>query len=194
MIKSLWVKFLIFLIFVKVGTVSFGGAYSIWAVIEQEFVERNPLATQHAAPLLQDNFHRFMEIGQLTPGPNINGALLVGDHYLGLSGILIAFLGLLLPSVIAIIAMVQLNRRFGLNPAFRHFKQGALAAVIGILAYFLLKLGQQIPHENLLKIFIFGAQVLLALYLIHVRKFNVLVVTLICGTLSWLTHLVSPML
>lgn len=187
--SSFWLQLKMSLLFLKIGSVSFGGAYSIWALVRQEFVEKEPQFLASLPPLSPDAFYNFMEVGQLTPGPNINGILLVGEHYLGLSGIFLVFVSLLLPSVVAMVLFYKLNRRLGAHPAFVLFKQGALAAVIGILFFFLIKLGEKIPKESLWETMPFALLAVAALYLIHFRKFNIILTTLLSGTLFWLYSL-----
>jgi len=174
----------------SLGAVSFGGAYSIWALVRREFqVETLGADTARLFPPLDSEaLYHFMEIGQLTPGPNINGVLLVGNFYHGLSGMFIVLLGLLLPSVLVIIMLYHLNQRVGLNQYFHHFKVGALAAIIGVLTFFLITLAEQVPRNNWFDTGLFIFQVLAVLYLVHMRKMNAILVTFLSGMMTWSYH------
>ena len=177
---------LLFWLFFKIGWVSFGGAYSVWALVYQVFVEASPSRFGvQLEPLAPELFYQFMEVGQLTPGPTVNGVLLVGHHYDGLVGIGIALLGLLLPSILLIILLYKLNQRWGLSRHFHMFKTGALAAVIGILVFFFVQFGEKIPRTSLWQTLLFIAQILAVLYFIHVRRLNVILVTALSGVLTW---------
>jgi len=185
-----WPSLVLFLIFLRIGAVSFGGAYSIWALVRREFqVETLGADTARLFPPLHpEALYHYMEIGQLTPGPNINGVLLVGNFYQGLSGMFIVLLGLLLPSVVVIILLYHLNQRVGLNQYFHHFKVGALAAIIGVLTYFLITLAEQVPRSNWFDTGLFIFQVLAVLYLVHMRKMNAILVTFLSGMVTWSYH------
>ncbi len=183
---NLWLHLKLCLIFLKIGATSFGGAYSIWALVQNEFMDKGPWADGIEGPLSPDQFYHFMEVGQLTPGPNINGVLLVGNHYLGIPGIFLIFFSLLIPSVLIMIGFYHLNRKLGKSTSFSYFKNGALAAVIGILVFFLIKLGEKVPLDQGWETAFFAGIALIALYFIHFRKFNVIITTLACGSVFWL--------
>lgn len=176
----------LFLIFLGIGFASFGGAYSVWALIHQMFVQPDGMGLLGSlSPLPVESFYSCMEVGQLTPGPNINGVLLVGHYYSGYSGMGIALMGLLLPSVLAMVLLYRLNRSYGLNRSFRLFKTGALAAVIGILIYLFIKLGVKIPQASPLRTILFILQAFVVLYFVHQRRAHVILVTFLSGLLSW---------
>jgi len=182
--NSMETSFLLSWIFLKIGATSFGGAYSIWALVRQEFVERAP-GMGNLSALSTDQFYNFMEVGQLTPGPNINGVLLIGNHYLGLPGIFLVLLGLLLPSILLMMGYYHLNLKLKNYHSFTLIKKGALAAIIGILIFFLIKLADRIPQSILPETLLFGGLTLISLYLIHFRKFNVIITTLLSGLIFW---------
>lgn len=181
-VPQLW----LFLIFLGVGFLSFGGAYSIWGLIHQIFVQPDGKGILGSLPVLPaESFYSYMEVGQLTPGPNINGVLLVGHYYSGYSGMGIVLMGLLLPSVIAMILLYRLNQKYGLNRFFSLFKAGALAAVIGVLIYLLVKLSVKIPQASTIRTMLFIAQVFVVLYFVHHRRTNVILIAFLSGLLTW---------
>ena len=190
MIKDFWPAILLFLLFTKIGAVSFGGAYTIWALIDQEFSAsgNQEILMNQLEPLSEANIQYFMQVAHLTPGPNISGMLLIGNHYFGLGGIGLIFIALLLPSAISIILLYRLNFKLSLRSWFLHFKQGALAAVIGILIYFMFQLSKKIPVENFVLTILFAIQVLVVLYLVRQKKVNGIFVTFGSGLFSWLVY------
>lgn len=178
-------KILLFFIFLKIGAVSFGGSYSIWGMVEQEFVTDSVVARELGGTLSENQFYQFLEIGRMTPGPNINGVMLVGHHYQGVPGIFIVFVGLLLPSVLAIMALFHINRKWGVNKKFAWFKQGALSAAIGILIFFTIKMMGRAPQTHLSQILAFWGIAVFAFVLIHKQKANIILVTLFSGLITW---------
>jgi chromate transporter len=191
--SALWINVLLFLVFLEIGCFSFGGAYSIWALIHRIFVQPPSGALPGAMPPLPAVFfYDFMEIGQLTPGPNINGALLVGHYYSPYWGIVAALIGLLLPSVVAVVALYRLNRVYGLNRRFHLFKTGALASVIGVLSFLLLQLSEKIPRENPVRVSLFVLQALIVLYAVQRRRANAILVTFLSGLAMWAWHFLLP--
>lgn len=80
----------IFLVFVKIGSVSFGGGYAMLPFIEQEVIVTNGWLT----PL---EFLDVLAISQITPGPiAINSATFIGFKHLGFLGGLFATTGIVL--------------------------------------------------------------------------------------------------
>ena len=184
--NSLLSKVVLFFIFLKIGTVAFGGAYSIWSMVDQEFVTPTGTVLQHwNKSLSESDLYKYMEVGRMTPGPNINGVLLVGYYFEGLWGILLSLVALLLPSGFAIVGLYHLNRRWKLSRKFSWFKEGALAGVIGVLIFFLVKLLGRTPHENILQIVAFWSIFVISFALIHIQKANIILVTLFSGLVTW---------
>ncbi len=179
-------SFVLFLLIFKIGAVSFGGAYSIWALTEQNFVDGNPeILSALGESLPREKFNEILEINRLTPGPNINVVLLVGEHYLGVGGVAIAFVALLLPSALAIVGLYKINQRVGFKDEFNSFKLGALAAVTGIFISFIVTTARKIPHETLTEILVFGILTVLLFVLIHFKRVNIVIVTLFGAIMTW---------
>jgi len=130
---SLWALFGVFL---KVGSLSFGGPYAILAYIEKETVERRGWLTP-------EDYARGMGIGHLTPGPiAFSTAVYAGHHLRGAAGSVVAAFGLLLPSFIIAVAYAILYTRFSGAPAARPILAGFNAAVIGLLLAIVLKMAR----------------------------------------------------
>ncbi len=92
-LKSIWA---LFLTFFKIGLFTFGGGYAMFAVIEDECVERKKWITA-------DDMMNVTVIAESTPGPvAINTATFVGFSVAGIWGSIAATLGVVLPSFIII--------------------------------------------------------------------------------------------
>ncbi|HPY79496.1 MAG: chromate transporter [Erysipelotrichaceae bacterium] len=89
--------FNLFLTFMKIGALTFGGGYAMISIIEREVVEKNRWINQSE---MMDIF----SISESTPGPiSVNTATFVGYRVAGFWGSLFATLGLIFPSFIIIL-------------------------------------------------------------------------------------------
>ena len=86
----------LFFTFAKVGVMTFGGGYAMLPILQREVVENKGWATE-------EELADYFAIGQCTPGIiAVNTATFIGQKTRGISGGIIATLGLVLPSLIII--------------------------------------------------------------------------------------------
>lgn len=86
----------LFLVFAKIGVMTFGGGYGMIPIIRRETVESRPWMTE-------DEFADMTAVGQCTPGViAVNMATYVGYKHAGALGGIIATLGIVFPSTIII--------------------------------------------------------------------------------------------
>ena len=84
------------LVSLKTGLFSFGGGYAMIALLRNEFVEKRNW-------IEKDEFTDMIAIAESTPGPiAINCATYAGYKRCGVSGSIVATLGVTLPSFIVI--------------------------------------------------------------------------------------------
>lgn len=125
----------LFFFFLKVGSVLYGSGYVLLAFLQGTLVEEYGWLTQ--SQLLDAT-----AVGQFTPGPVFTTATFIGYILSGVSGALIATLGIFLPSFI----FVAVSRR--LIPAIRKsvlagaFLDGVNAASLGLMAAVTILLGK----------------------------------------------------
>ena len=82
----------LFLTFLKVGALTFGGGYAMIPIIQREVVEKRKWASE--ADILD-----ILAISESTPGPiSVNAATYIGFRVAGFWGSFFATLGLILPS------------------------------------------------------------------------------------------------
>lgn len=113
---------LLFLIFCKIGAVSFGGGYSMLPMIEEEVVSRGWLT--------QGELMNLVGVAESTPGPiAVNLATFIGSTQAGVLGALAATVGVVLPSFIIILIIAALFRTFLKNG----WVQGALVGIRGVI-------------------------------------------------------------
>lgn len=100
----------LFLVFAKIGVMTFGGGYAMLPILQREIVEKRKWATDEE---LMDYF----AIGQCTPGIiAVNTATFIGQKLKGVFGGIFATLGVIFPSL-AIISLLA-----GVIEAFSHIE------------------------------------------------------------------------
>jgi chromate transporter len=131
----------LFLTFLKIGTFSLGGVYSMLSFFERELVRRR-------AWLTADELAEVVALGQAMPGPPIiNTSLLIGYRLRGLRGGLLGLLGLSLTGTVLAIILAGVYTRLRGNPHLAAVLRGMSAAVVGLLLSVVLSLGrQQVRH------------------------------------------------
>lgn len=113
-------------VFLKVGTLCFGGGLVIIPLVENEVVLKYGWLTKQ-------EFIDAVTLGQVTPGPVIISATFIGYKVSGISGALIATLSVILPSFLMICLATQAVKKFRENRYLGNFFRGARAAVIGMV-------------------------------------------------------------
>lgn len=97
----------LFLSFLQVGALSFGGGYAAMPLIQEQVVNSHSWLTMA-------EFTNLITIAEMTPGPiAINAATFVGIQIAGVLGAVIATLGCILPSciVVTLLAYVYMKYR-----------------------------------------------------------------------------------
>lgn len=122
--------------FALIGAFTFGGSLSILALIQDQVVH-------HLGWLTTSEFIDGLALGQLTPGPPVMLATYVGYRTLGVTGALVGAIAIFLPSFAMMFALLPVFERVRAIIWARAALQGMVAAVIGVLAVTLTRLG---PH------------------------------------------------
>ena len=116
----------LFLIFLKISAVSFGGGYGMIALLRDDCLAQGWLT--------EEQFLNFIAVAESTPGPIIvNMATFVGASQAGIGGALLATLGVILPAFVLIlllaIALKRLMQFAGVNATLDTIKP----AVVGLI-------------------------------------------------------------
>lgn len=91
----------LFLTFLKIGAVSFGGGYGMIALIREDCLANGWLT--------EEELLNFIGIAESTPGPiAVNMATFVGSSQYGVLGAIIATLGVILPSFVIILLVASM--------------------------------------------------------------------------------------
>lgn len=134
-VKEKWKQALqLFGIFFKIGAFTFGGGYAMIPLIEYETAEKRSLIDK-------EEISDIVAIAESTPGPiAINSATFVGYRSCGILGSALATLGVVLPSLIIILAIAFFLRKFVDNPyvqyAFFGIRAGVLALIVKAVVNF----------------------------------------------------------
>ncbi|HZI46610.1 MAG TPA: chromate transporter [Pyrinomonadaceae bacterium] len=127
-------------IFLRMGSVTFGGGLVMLPLIESEVVN-----THHW--LTHQEFADATALGQITPGPVLITATFIGYRVAGTLGALVATLSIFLPAFLMTIAAASSLRRFRDNQQVQAFLRGIAPAVIGLLVAAALSVGRAGIHS-----------------------------------------------
>ena len=127
----------LFLIFCKIGIFTFGGGYSMVALIQNEVVEKYHWLTA-------EEFTDLLAVSQMTPGPvGINTATYTGytvvlnnggEPWMGIVGSLVASVAVILLPFIAMLLLCRFLAKHRDNPIIDIIFRVLRLAVVGLIA------------------------------------------------------------
>lgn len=124
-----------FLVFLKVGAVLYGGGYVLLSYLHTDLVLK--LGWLSKAQLLD-----AVAVGQFTPGPVFTTATFVGYLLGGVPGALTATLAIFLPSFFFVAICARWLEKARSSPSVAAFLGGVNAASMGLMGAVLVKLGR----------------------------------------------------
>ena len=124
----------IFLFFLKVGAVLYGGGYVLLAFLEQGLVQ------QHAW-LTRQQLLDAIAIGQFTPGPVLSTATFIGYILGGVPGAAVATVGIFLPSFFYIALLAPVLFRLRQSPWIAAFLDSVNVCAVALMAGVTFRLG-----------------------------------------------------
>jgi len=127
-------------IFLRIGSVTFGGGLVMVPLIESEVVNTHQWLTHQ-------EFADAFALGQITPGPVLITATFVGYRVAGTLGALVATIAIFLPAFLMTIAAASSLRRFRDNEQVQAFLRGVAPAVVGLLVAAALSMGRAGIHS-----------------------------------------------
>ena len=125
------------LLFLKVGAVLYGGGYVLVAFLEGELVRARGWLTE-------EQLLDAIAIGQFTPGPILSTASFIGYLLGGVSGGVVATLGIFLPSFVFVAILGRVLPHLRKGPWRSAFLDSVNVSAVGLMTVALLKLGQGI--------------------------------------------------
>ena len=152
--KEKWKQALqLFGIFFKIGAFTFGGGYAMIPLIEYETTEKRHLIDKQ-------EISDIVAIAESTPGPiAINSATFVGYRSCGVLGSVMATLGVVLPSLIIILAIAFFLRKFVDNTYVQAAFFGIRAGVLALIVKAVINFYKRADHG------VFGITVMVAAFL-----------------------------
>ena len=116
----------LFLTFLQVGAVSFGGGYGMISLIREKVLVHGWLT--------EEELLNMIAVSESTPGPiAVNMATFVGSTQGGILGSFLATLGVVLPSFIIILIIAALIRNFLKYKGVQAFLGGIRPCVVGLI-------------------------------------------------------------
>ena len=116
----------LFLTFLKIGAVSFGGGYAMISLIREECLS--------AGWLTEEELLNFIAVAESTPGPvAINMATFIGSSQGGVLGAAISTLGVVLPSFIIITIIAAVLHNLMKYEPVKAFLGGLRPAVVALI-------------------------------------------------------------
>jgi chromate transporter len=162
------------LLFLKLGTLAFGGPAAHIAMMEEEVVRRRKWMSH-------EYFLDLLGATNLIPGPNSTEmALHIGYLRAGRRGLLIAGLCFILPAVLITLVIARLYVTYGAVPQLQPFVSGIRPAIIAVIVGAVVRLGRPVLRNRVA--FVLGALVVI-LNLIGIDEIVLLVAAGGCGLL-----------
>lgn len=117
----------LFLTFVKIGVLGFGGGLAIVTLIFDNI--------QQFGIITQEQFANIVAISQITPGPlATNVATYVGHDFAGIPGAIIATIGVSLPAFVIVSIVCRMLKQFNDSWVVKGALSGIRPATIGLIA------------------------------------------------------------
>ncbi|HOP97087.1 MAG TPA: chromate efflux transporter [Verrucomicrobiota bacterium] len=142
------------LLFLKLGTIGFGGPAAHLALMEQEVVQRRKWLTH-------EEFLDLMGATNLIPGPNSTEmAIHIGYRRAGFAGLVVAGVCFIVPATLIVMACGWVYRRYGELPSVEAILYGIKPVIIAIVGQALWNLGRSALKTRLLAIIAVAAATL----------------------------------
>jgi chromate transporter len=113
-------------VFLKIGSIGFGGGMAVIALMEQEFVRKRRL-------ILLDEFVHSVGLGQVLGSFAVNVAIFIGYRLFGVAGALLSAGAFLVPSITLVIILSDLYFRYHAVPALQGAVAGLAPVVIALI-------------------------------------------------------------
>lgn len=148
----------LFLSFARVGVMTFGGGYAMLPILQREIVEKKHWVTD-------EELTDYFAIGQCTPGViAVNTATFTGHKIKGVTGGIVATLGVVFPSLLIIAALAGVLDLFAGLPAVHNAFAGIRVCVCVLIFNALCKLWKKSVRDKL-TLLIFLAVTVLSFFL-----------------------------
>lgn len=167
----------LFTTFFKIGMFSFGGGYAMLPLMEEEIIQVNNW-------IPSTEFIDIIAISEMTPGPiSINAATFLGYKVAGVSGSILATIGVVLPSFIVMSLIFHFVTKFKDSPYIDWIFKGIRPVVLGLIAAAAFTVGKT-SFVDFKSVII----AILLFYLVTFRKLNPIIGIILAGALGILFY------
>ena len=168
----------VFWTFLKVGAILYGSGYVLFAYLDAELVASGLLTRQELVDAIA--------MGQLTPGPVLSTATFIGYQLHGITGAILATIGIFLPSFIFVLLLNPLVKKMRQSKFLAAFLDSVNVAAVAIMLVVLIKMGMS-TLIGWRELCILG---LSALLIYKVKRLNTLWIVPIGAALGFLLSLI----
>ncbi|OMF15548.1 chromate transporter [Paenibacillus amylolyticus] len=156
----------LFLLFLKIGSLSFGGGYAVITLIQREVTEKGWIKPEQ--------FQDIVALAGMAPGSiTTNTATLIGYSQMGILGGIISTIGIILPSLVIVILFAAFFLRVQSNHWVRSSFYGLRPIITGLIIYAAIHFGIGGHKEPLFSWSTFGMLVICVSSLIAVTKYKI---------------------
>ncbi|KUP22543.1 chromate transporter [Paenibacillus sp. DMB5] len=165
----------LFLIFIKIGLLSFGGGYAIIPMIQHEAIKGGWLSEME--------FQEVVSIAGMAPGPvATNSATLIGYRAAGMGGAVAASLGMILPSLLIIILLSVFFYRVRNSQWMKSLFYGLRPVITGLIAFAAIRFGVMGKGYSLFTWQTLGTLIIVSAALYSLMKIKLHPLTIIVGS------------
>jgi len=116
----------LFLVFLELGAVSFGGGYGMISLLREQVISHGWMT--------EESFLDMLAVSESTPGPiAVNMATFVGSSQGGFFGALLATLGVVIPAFVIMLVIVMLIRGILKFPSVQGVLGGIRPCVVALI-------------------------------------------------------------
>jgi chromate transporter len=127
----------LFLTFLKIGSISWGGFMALVSVVQKQLVEKDK---KIADEVILDS----ISLASVLPGPLAFMVVSYLGYFMrGIKGALVSMVAIILPSFVLILGLTYVYFVYGQLPAFTNFFKGVLPAVAAIIISVALNMAQK---------------------------------------------------
>ncbi|MDF9842610.1 MULTISPECIES: chromate transporter [unclassified Paenibacillus] len=156
----------LFVLFLKVGLISFGGGYAVITLIQREIAEKGWLTT--------GQFQELVALAGMAPGSiATNTATLIGYSQMGIIGGIVSTIGIILPSLLIVILFTAFFLRMKSNNWVRSSFYGLRPIITGLIVYAAIHFGLGSAEASWLSWQSFGMLLICAASLIAVIRYKI---------------------
>jgi chromate transporter len=126
----------LFLVFLKIGAILYGSGYVLFAFLDAELVSKGLLS--------RTTLIDAIAVGQFTPGPVFSSVTFIGYQMNGLSGAIVATIGIFLPSFLFVALLNPLVKKMRNSKPFSVFLDGVNVASVAIIVAICFQMGSDV--------------------------------------------------